>query len=337
MVVHRNAAVVGIFKDHILHIWRLRVEPPLARLVTGYAENVGPFGTGFRAIHWGPASKGLALHLWDAAADGVPRKMTLTQRLDVTGVTDAHADPAGRRVVAGAASGSVRGFAVSAEGRLKEVWELPASEIPTKRSGRILIHPAKDKVWVRGAVLDSSSGRLLTMTDRSDYHGVVSRNSCAWVGEDGFVEIAEKLDEGAQERTRVLLRWDASGGRLLANVPAASARCLCVSPDGRWIAEGGADRKIRIRDAGTLQIQTEFRGHDAEITGIQWHPSLPVLVTIARDFTSRIREFGSFKILKEYRSEYSGTGYAEISADGKQLWLIRDRGADVYEPTSFAR
>jgi WD40 repeat protein len=337
MVVHRKAAAVGMYKDNILNIWRLRVEPPLVRLVTGYSENVRPFGTGFRAIQWGPASNGLALNVWDATAEGAPRKMTLTQRLDATGVTDAHADPAGRRVVAGAVSGSIRGFEVSAEGRLKEIWGLPSSEIKTQRNGRILIHPARDTVWVRGAVLDFSTGRLLSITDPSEYHGVVSRDGCAWVGEDGLVEIAEKWNESAQERTRVLLRWETSGGKLLAKVHAESALCLCVSPDARWIAEAGTDRKIRIRDAETLRIHTEFRGHDAEITGIQWHPSLPFLVTSARDFTSRIWEIGSFKMLKEYRSEQSGKSYVEISADGKQLWLINDRGADVYEPKFFAR
>lgn len=64
---------------------------------------------------------------------------------------------------------------------------------------------------------------------------------------------------------------------------AAGERLGAFRADGNGIAayrvEGGEDKRVRIHDGRTLEVEHEFRAHERTVTGAGWHPKLPILAT----------------------------------------------------------
>jgi len=81
-------------------------------------------------------------------------------------------------------------------------------------------------------------------------------------GDDRLIEMAALLSKEPKSKTgygtkpgpRTLILWDAETGRRLVSREAVLALSLDMSPDARWIAEGGVDHRVRIRDAETLAV-----------------------------------------------------------------------------------
>ena len=166
--------------------------------------------------------------------------------------------------------------------------------------------------------------------------GVRAEKSAAWLGEEHLV--APVLKEGgdadsAQER--LLAIWSALTGELLAQMPANQIRSLAASPDGRWIAEGGVDKRLRIRNGRTLEVEHEIRVHEREVTGVVWHPQLPLLVT-RDEGRVRIWDTQTWRRVEEFQVEI-GDAALHITGSGTQLSVTDDGRSDVYEPASFRK
>jgi len=54
-------------------------------------------------------------------------------------------------------------------------------------------------------------------------------------------------------------------------IPAGLIRCVCVSPDGEWLAVGHSSGVISILDVRTGLIICSWKGHDGEILQIKAH------------------------------------------------------------------
>ena len=100
------------------------------------------------------------------------------------------------------------------------------------------------------------------------------------------------------------------------------------------MAEGGSDKRLRIRNGQNLEVEREFRAHDKEITGIAWHPRLPLIATSSIDGIVRIWSVESWKMVEELRV---GTGETvlDIMGEGKQLIVTRIGRVEYFEPESF--
>jgi WD40 repeat protein len=156
------------------------------------------------------------------------------------------------------------------------------------------------------------------------------------------VEIAD-LETGATGsvdaslEAQQLLLWDADAGRVVLKTDAPRADCLCVSPDGLWIAEGGSDKRVRIRNSKTLEVEQDFRVHQDGVTGVAWHPSLPLLVTASNDGTIRIWNLTDQKKVEEITAIPKRAITVEISANGFELAEYMSGGTSIriLEPRSF--
>jgi WD40 repeat protein len=201
------------------------------------------------------------------------------------------------------------------------------------------LHPTDDLVWTGKVVFAFSSGtELVRVKDRQhDGRQLVLSVCPVWVSSNRVVEMAQK------EESTVLCRWDAQEGKLLNAVDAPYAAWICVSPNGQHIAEAGSDKKVRIRNAETLEVEQELRVHEDSLTGVAWHPSLPLLVTASKDGTTRIWSLRDFKRVEELKRQPRNTTRLEdlyevrieITADGRELNLYRWGEISIFQPESF--
>ncbi len=91
---------------------------------------------------------------------------------------------------------------------------------------------------------------------------------------------------GEPSRGSEIRVWDtATGTQLYAvtNLHSDSVLALAFSPDGAWLASGGADRFARVLDLGTAKPVRAFEGHTGHVLGVAWAPHGRTLATAGAD------------------------------------------------------
>jgi hypothetical protein len=313
-----------------LKVWRLESRKPQDRLGTKatYSSRLGS-STRYVSVN------GQTVYLMDASIVD-PQKRTLAQNdLGNSGGYRVLASPDGKRW-AYFLGGNFSAFQMGNSG----VEVLPShSNLPYAGFLGTALHPTEDLVWTGKVVFAFSSGtELVRVKDRQHDGRQLTGSDCpVWVGSNRVVEISQK------EESTVICRWDTQEGRLLNAVDAPYAAWICVSPNGQHIAEAGSDKKVRIRNAETLEVEQEVRVHEDSLTGVAWHPALPFLVTASEDGTTRIWRLPDFKRVEELTGQRRNTSRAqdrydariEITADGRELNLYRGGEISIFQPESF--
>ena len=185
-------------------------------------------------------------------------------------------------------------------------------------SGHRLAYIGSQKYDVSVKIVDTASGDEPAKLDLTD---IMSLNDLGWAGDDRVVGIvtanAKRGNPTTQER---VVLWDASTGSVLKFVPYPTAMdALVVSPDGSRLAEAGADKKVRIRDAVSLDIVKEFRAHNAPIAGLDWHPFRPVLATASEDRSVKLWDLETEDPLTTLNCLTALPRYLDFSPSGRSL------------------
>jgi hypothetical protein len=183
--------------------------------------------------------------------------------------------------------------------------------------------PDGELIWFHDAVYSTVSAGGLTKLDRTGLTPLYYRIPARWVDNDHVVEVA-MLSDGAGTkdpslRSRCLVLWDAKSGARIHSLAAPEANAVSVSPDGTRIAEAGADMKVRIRDAETLEVVQTLRVHDGPAQDVAWHPKRPVLATCSDDFSVRIWDLNAMDLIEEFGIFSSAPGRLSWSPDGSRL------------------
>jgi len=209
-------------------------------------------------------------------------------------------------------------------------WQLKEPVVQLRMS------PSGDRFWTGNGLYDTGTGRLLSRFNRTGItqnHRGVSR----WVAPDRIAEVASIPGEDANRSGPAIIVWDAESGKRVATAFSGAAQSIAVSPDGKWIAEGGWDKKIRIRNAETLEVEREFRAHDGTVADMAWHPKLPLLVSVSEDFTIKIWNTQSGVMEEILRYTDGKAAKVVMGPDGLAIGVYFDLRSEVaiYEPESF--
>ncbi len=336
----RTAFVIG-FPKRIL-AWRFGKASPVEGTQRFYdgLQNFGimlPVNGGTQVVRISQKPGGAQSELWLSHFGDPERDKNASINFPGNGWYMA-ADASGKRLcVFRPSSRSIAAYRVTGD-QLDEVWAPRKLE----RASFALPAPTVDRLWAGAIVVEFSTGNTLASLKRDGLEfmrlGVRSEKSAAWLGEERLVAPVLKVggDTGqGQAEERLLAIWSALTGELLAQAPANQIRSLAASPDGRWVVEGGEDKRVRIRNGRTLEVEHEFRAHERAVTGVVWHPRLPLLVT-RDEGRVRIWETQTWRKVEEFSLD-PGDGALHIQGDGTRLSVSDDGGVDLYEPASFRK
>jgi WD40 repeat protein len=144
--------------------------------------------------------------------------------------------------------------------------------------------------------------------------------------------------------------WKANFGSVaaLASVPAhQKAYAVKFSPDGRWIASGGENKLVTLRDPNTGAVRETLSGHSGQVYDVAFSPDGKRLASASADGTVRIWSVYQGTLLAKYdafgtrRSNIRSVAY---SADGREiatgsedgtimLWSVTDEKVRKVLPT----
>ncbi len=186
-------------------------------------------------------------------------------------------------------------------------------------------------------LFDTTTGLPLAPLERAD----MKRSwSFGWLGSNGqrlVGLVTAKAERGLSGSEEWVVLWDAASGKILQRVTNRSALgVLVVAPDGSRLAEAGADKMVRIRDAATLAVQQEFRAHDGPITALAWHPVKPILATTSADLTIRLWNLETGRRLEELRGPLTTPTGLGFSPSGQRLACASPSdNTRIWEPESL--
>ncbi|KAJ3186820.1 hypothetical protein HK101_009575 [Irineochytrium annulatum] len=99
----------------------------------------------------------------------------------------------------------------------------------------------------------------------------------------------------------------------------APVRCVCVSPDGRWVVSGGEDRTVRIWDADTGRgIRTLF-GHANTVNAVCVSPDGRWIVSGSRDTTVRVWDGETGRCAQMLEGHANSVGCVTVGPDGRRI------------------
>ncbi|MFC5455089.1 c-type cytochrome domain-containing protein [Prosthecobacter fluviatilis] len=116
--------------------------------------------------------------------------------------------------------------------------------------------------------------------------------------------------------------WKTSDGTALQSFEGHldAAYALAVSPDGKMIATGAYDQKIRLWDTATGKEIALLKGHNGAVNGLSFRPDGKVLASASADRTVKLWSIPSGQRLDTLSQPTKEQTSTVFSADGKHLF-----------------
>lgn len=117
-------------------------------------------------------------------------------------------------------------------------------------------------------------------------------------------------------------RWKTSDGTLQQSFEGHldAAYALAVSPDGKLIATGAYDQKIRLWDTATGREVALLKGHNGAVNGLSFRPDGRVLASASADRTVKLWSIPDGQRLDTLSQPTKEQTSVVFSADGKTLF-----------------
>ena len=286
LVVNKKSGDVAVINGTNLRAWNFRLSKPAQVMPTSHKRAFIFAGEPWRIARLQQKGPSWFVELLDTRQPGFDKKPIATSPTPVASPAALASNKDGSIL---ATSGNPVHVYVRKDTSLVELFGGPLPQ----EAGHFQLNDAGTLLWTGHGVFESATGKLVCKMDRRGVDAPpTGAGASEWVNANRIVEIALVKAEwqGAPPDAveRAILIWDTTTGERVNTVYAPDATSLCISPDGRRIAEAGADMHVRIRNAETLEVEKDFRAHDGSLTDVAWHPTLPVLATAAEDLNVRM-------------------------------------------------
>jgi sugar lactone lactonase YvrE/mono/diheme cytochrome c family protein len=120
----------------------------------------------------------------------------------------------------------------------------------------------------------------------------------------------------------IVRSWKTSDGSPLRSFEGHTdaAYALVVSPDGKFIATGAYDQKIRLWDTSTGKEVALLKGHNGAVNGLSFRPDGKVLASASADRTVKLWSIPNGQRLDTLSQPTKEQTSVVFSADGKTLF-----------------
>jgi serine/threonine protein kinase len=209
---------------------------------------------------------------------------------------------------------------------------------------KALIPSADGKhLWTGQSLLDLESHQIESMiqSEKLRYEGDSPEriaSLAAWTSPAQIVQIMSVFDPDEDDDDGwhdVIACIEIPTGKIVKLEHASSASSLSASPDGKWVAESGTDRRVRIRHSDSLAVEREFLAHESRVRRVIWHPSKPALITLGDDRRVKIIHSETGKVLEEIWNPKQAFSGMKLSEDGTQVLLNTSPTISVWEPAAL--
>ena len=115
--------------------------------------------------------------------------------------------------------------------------------------------------------------------------------------------------------------WDLETARKLHDLKGHKkwVYCLAYSPDGKWLATGGWDRTVKLRDAATGAEALTIFAHEGFVLSLAFSPDSRNLVTTSEDRSVRLWEVPSGRRLATFHGHTDFVQAVAFRPDGREV------------------
>ncbi|KAF0172759.1 MAG: serine/threonine protein kinase [Limisphaerales bacterium] len=172
---------------------------------------------------------------------------------------------------------------------------------------------------------ETATGRMVWQA--TNLAGLWSIQDYGWATSQRLVCLGVTHPRGAAGKEERIVLLETPRGRQLHQASHPTAiDTLAILPDGQHFAEAGADKRVRIRDATTLEVRREFRAHDGAITALAAHPTQPLLASASADLRIRIWNLSDGRMMEELPPSAAAPQTLQFSPSGNRLASVDQRG-----------
>ncbi|MCI0459831.1 MAG: tetratricopeptide repeat protein, partial [Gemmataceae bacterium] len=205
--------------------------------------------------YWGNDT---SIRIWDAETGKLRRRLVGHGKRNIRCLAF---DVAGKRFASGADDGTA------------VVWDPLSGDVLRRWEG--FKGPVQSIAFVHGdsrLVLADSTG-LVVLGDAATGGRIRQRSIAGGLGRFAVTPDERRLViGGADGALRILTVPDLELGQAVEKAHEGEIQAIALSPNGRWLASGGADRRVVLWDAGTLQRLFTFPPHNAPILNVAFDP-----------------------------------------------------------------